>query len=158
MLTFFDEVTNTVLMPVCALFACITAGWIIKPERVLKELEEGGTPIPDILRATYPVMIRFITPLLILIVEVGGIKAEIEAGNYAVIAFAFILVLICVAIYFIFFKNTYTGVNADEVIADYEESEHEKILEQYNEFMKLKRPEQDAEKYRKQTAFWSGLF
>lgn len=32
-LTFFDEVTNTVLMPVCALFSCIVVGWFITPGR-----------------------------------------------------------------------------------------------------------------------------
>ena len=45
-LTFFDEVTNTVLMPVCALFSCIAVGWIIKPDNAIAEIESEGTAIP----------------------------------------------------------------------------------------------------------------
>ena len=43
-LTFFDEVTNTVLMPVCALFSCIVVGWFITPKRAVAEIEAEGTP------------------------------------------------------------------------------------------------------------------
>ena len=42
-LTFFDEVTNTVLMPVCALFSCIVVGWFITPKRAVAEIEAEGT-------------------------------------------------------------------------------------------------------------------
>lgn len=113
-LTFFDEVTNTVLMPVCALFACLCVGWIIKPARAIRELEESGTTFPLWLKKVFAIMIRFVTPLLILIVEIGGIINEIKAGNYAVVIFAFAIVFLCIVIYFAFFKNSYTGTNADE--------------------------------------------
>ena len=40
------------------------------------------------LKKVYAVMIRFVTPALILIVEIGGLQSEIAAGNTAVIVFA----------------------------------------------------------------------
>lgn len=82
-LTFFDEVTNTVLMPVCALFSCIVVGWFITPRRAVAEIEAGGTPMAGWLKKVYAVMIRFVTPALILIVEIGGLQSEIAAGNVA---------------------------------------------------------------------------
>jgi len=115
-LTFFDEVTNTVLMPVCALMSCITVGWIIKPDVAIKELTEDGTTMPVWLRRVYPVMIKFVTPALILIVEIGGLVSEIKAGATAVVIFAYSLVAIGIIVYFLFFRNTYTGTNADEQI------------------------------------------
>ena len=116
-LTFFDEVTNTVLMPVCALFSCIVVGWFITPRRAVAEIEAGGTPMSGWLKKVYAVMIRFVTPALILIVEIGGLQSEIAAGNTAVIVFAYALVALCVAAYFLFFRNTDTGTNADEKLS-----------------------------------------
>lgn len=117
-LTFFDSVTNTVLMPVCALFACIAVGWIIKPEKAIKEIEAGGTKLPGWLKKLFPVMIKFITPTLILIVEIGGVSSEISNGNYAVIIFALALVLIGFVVYNLFLKNSNTGTNQDENIPE----------------------------------------
>ena len=116
-LTFFDEVTNTVLMPVCALFSCIVVGWFITPKRAVAEIEAGGTPMAGWLKKVYAVMIRFVTPALILIVEIGGLQSEIAAGNTAVIVFAYALVALCVAAYFAFFRNRDTGTNADEKLS-----------------------------------------
>ncbi len=113
-LTFFDEVTNTVLMPLCALFACIGIGWILKPEKAIDEMRKEGTVISDALAKVYKVFVKYITPILIIIVEIGGLKSEIEAGNIPVIITALALMLICAIIYFKFFVNTDTGTNEDE--------------------------------------------
>ena len=113
-LTFFDEVTNTVLMPVCALFACIAVGWIIKPKNAIREMEDEGCRMPPWLERFYSVMIRYITPLLIVIVEIGGLASEIQSGNIAVVVFAYGLIAVCAIVYFAFFRNHDTGCNADE--------------------------------------------
>ena len=115
-LTFFDEVTNTVLMPVCALFACIAVGWIIKPDKALDEMNELGSTTPNWLKGVYKVFVKFITPLLIIIVEIGGVKGEFANGAGAVVVFAYALVALCAVVYFAFFKNTETGCNADEEV------------------------------------------
>ena len=113
-LTFFDEVTNTVLMPICALFACLAVGWIIKPQNAIAEIESEGTPMAPWLKGFYSVMIRYITPVLIIVVEIGGLASEIKAGNIAVVVFAYALIAVCAAVYFAFLRNSYTGTNADE--------------------------------------------
>ena len=113
-LTFFDEVTNTVLMPVCALFACVAVGWIIKPKDAIREMEDEGCRMAPWLERFYSVMIRYITPLLIVIVEIGGLASEIQSGNIAVVVFAYGLIAVCAIVYFAFFRNHDTGCNAVE--------------------------------------------
>ena len=129
-LTFFDEVTNTVLMPVCALFSCLVIGWIIGPKTAVKEMEEHGdrSKIPHALASIYAVMVKFVTPALILIVEIFGVKNEIDGGNAPVVIAAYALIAVCVAVYFIFFHNTETGTNDDEVAID-----GGRTLESFNE-------------------------
>ena len=41
----------------------------------------------------------------------------ILAANTAVVVFAYALVALCVAAYFLFFRNTDTGTNADEKLS-----------------------------------------
>ena len=116
-LTFFDEVTNTLAMPFCALMACIVVGWVLKPDTAIAEMRATGTEVSPLIESIYKVFVKFITPILILVVEFGGIKSEIEAGNIAVVISAIVLVLIAVAAYFMFFINGETGTNEDEKIA-----------------------------------------
>ena len=113
LITFFDEVTNTVLMPVCTLFACFVIGWLIKPKNAMAEMEEGGTPL-GFVRRIFPLMVRFVTPLLIIVVEIGGVVTKIRAGQWFVVAAAYALLAIAAVAYFIFCKNADTGTNADE--------------------------------------------
>ena len=113
LLTFFDEVTNTVLMPVCAFFACLVVGWLIKPKNAMEEMEREGTPL-GFLRKIFPFMVRFVTPLLILVVEIGGVITKIKAGQWYVVVAAYALIAIAIAAYFFFCKNADTGTNADE--------------------------------------------
>ncbi len=114
-LTFFDEVTNTVLMPVCALFALICVGWVITPQKMFTELEKLGTKFPTWLKGFFTVMVRFITPALVIIIEIGGVRAKIQSGQSAVVIFAYALVAVCAILYFAFLRNSNTGTNADEV-------------------------------------------
>ena len=114
LLSFFDEVTNTVLMPVCALFACVAIGWVIGPKNAMVEMEDGATRL-GFLKKIFPVMVRYITPALILVVEIGGIVDKIAGGQWYVVVAAYLLLAIAAAAYFIWFKNTDTGTNADEV-------------------------------------------
>lgn len=117
LLSFFDEVTNTVLMPVCAFFACVAIGWIIKPKTAMDEMEDGTTRL-GFLRKIYPVMVRYITPALIVIVEIGGVVSKIGAGQWYVVVAAYLLLALAAAAYFIWFRNTDTGTNADELSID----------------------------------------
>ena len=113
LLTFFDEVTNTVLMPVCAFFACITVGWLLGPKTAMLEMEDGTTRL-GFLKKIFPVMVRFITPALILVVEIGGIITKFQKGEWFVVVAAYLLLALGVGAYFLFFKNSDTGTNACE--------------------------------------------
>ena len=119
-LTFLDEATNTVLMPVCALFSCIAVGWLIKPKKAITEMEESGTrsKINPVLAAIYSVMVKFITPALIIVVEIFGIKSKFDAKQQAVVFCAYGLLAVCVIAYFLFLRNSETGTNDDEIAAD----------------------------------------
>ncbi len=129
-LTFFDEVTNTVLMPVCALFSCIALGWCVGPKAAIHEMETHGdrSKIPPFLAAVYSVMVKFITPALILIVEISGISAKLKDGNAPVVIAAYALIAACIAVYFLFLRNAETGTNDDEIAID-----GDRTSEQFNE-------------------------
>ena len=117
LLTFFDEVTNAVLMPVCAFFACVTVGWLIGPKTAMDEMEDGATRL-GFLRKIYPTMVRFVTPALILVVEIGGIVAKIRDGYWFVVVAAYGLLAVAAAVYFLFFRKGNTGTNADEELVE----------------------------------------
>ena len=114
LLSFFDEVTNTVLMPVCAFFACLAIGWFVGPKEAMLEMEDGTTRL-GFLKKIFPVMVRYITPALILVVEIGGIVDKIAGGQWYVVVAAYLLLAIAAAAYFLWFKNSDTGTNADEL-------------------------------------------
>ena len=115
-LTFLDEITNTVLMPVAAFLACVVVGWIIKPKKAMEEMEAEGSKL-GFMKKLYPVFVKFITPALILVVEVGGVKGEFDGGMAPVVYCAYALVAVCVVVYFAAFKNSNTGTNDDEKLA-----------------------------------------
>lgn len=126
MLTFFDEMTNTVLMPVGAFLSCLTIGWLIdkgpfkrklNPFSTLRALEDDGLKLGKFGKF-FAIMIKYVTPLLILFIEVAGIIGKISSEGvkyWWVIVFSLLLVAISVSVYFIFFKNTETGCNLDEL-------------------------------------------
>ncbi len=123
LLDFFDIVTNTVLMPVCAFFGCVAVGWFIGPRRAVKEMEEDGQRL-GFLRGIYQVMVKYITPLFILVIEVFGVfdlifpakegSRSFSANGLGITLFAYLLLTVGVVIYFVFFRNRDTGCNADE--------------------------------------------
>ena len=67
-LDLFDYVTNSVLMPIIALITCILFGWVLKPSWVTDEAEAGGAKY--YLKHLYRVMIRYIAPILLIILLV----------------------------------------------------------------------------------------
>ena len=125
-LDFFDTVTNTVLMPVCALGSCVAIGWFVdkkltaNPMKTYRALEEDGLSLGKFGKI-FAVMVKYVTPLLILVVEIFGVKDLLFPGGVfnvnglGVVLTAYGLLFVAIAIYFIFFKNRDTGCNADEI-------------------------------------------
>ena len=60
-----DYVSNNVLMPIVAIGTCILIGWVLKPKTVVEEATKNGESFGR--EKLYNVMIKFITPVLLLI-------------------------------------------------------------------------------------------
>ncbi len=123
LLDFFDIVTNTVLMPVCAFFSCIAVGWFIGPKKATEEMGEDGQKL-GFLKPVYQVMVKFITPVLIAVIECFGVfdlvfpltdGARTFSGNgFGIFLFSYGLLAVGIAVYFLFFRKGKTGCNEDE--------------------------------------------
>lgn len=67
-LDIMDYISNNCLMPVVALLTCILIGWIAKPDIIIDEVTQGKYKFSR--KWLYIVMIKFVAPLLILILLV----------------------------------------------------------------------------------------
>ena len=70
-LDMFDFLTNSVLMPIVALLTCIFIGYVIKPESLICEMEEGGVKFK--LKKMFVVMIKYIAPIFITLILISSI-------------------------------------------------------------------------------------
>ena len=123
LLSFFDTVTNTVLMPVCAFFSCFAIGWLMGPKKAVDEMHEDGQKL-GFFRPIFMFMVKYVTPLLILAIEVIGVFELIfpkgdagrvfSADGLGITLSSYGLLVLGIAVYFLFFKKHSTGTNADE--------------------------------------------
>ena len=60
-----DYISNYVLMPVVSIATCIFVGWIAKPKTIIDEVTLGGFRFGR--EKLYVVMVKFITPVLLLL-------------------------------------------------------------------------------------------
>ncbi len=145
-LDFLDKITNVVLMPLGALGACVALGWFafkgetkadfFNPMYLCRALEEDGLKL-GWFGKIFAVMVKYVTPLLILIVEIFGViefiapkmdGVRVFSGNgLGIVLTAYAIFAVAIAVYFIFLRNTETGENADELII--EQKLAEKALE-----------------------------
>lgn len=67
-LSFFDFISNSVLMPIVALFTCIFVGYVIKPKTLIEEarLKKGEATL-------FSVVIRFVAPVCIVLILLSSI-------------------------------------------------------------------------------------
>lgn len=74
-LDIMDYISNNCLMPVVAIGTCILVGWILKPKVIIDEVEKTGCKLGR--KNLYTVMIRYIAPILLVILllkSVGILK------------------------------------------------------------------------------------
>ncbi len=137
-LDFLDEMTNVVLMPLGALGVCISIGWLgfkgekkrdnFNPMYLDKALKKDGLDL-GWLSKFFVVMVKYVTPVLIMVVEIFGVvefifpKGQFSADGLGVVLSAYAIFAIIIATYFIFFKKTDTGTNADELLIEEKASE-----------------------------------
>ena len=65
LLDVMDYISNSVMMPFIALLSAILIGWIKTPDYVIGEMERNGETFGR--KAIYRVMIRYIAPLMMLV-------------------------------------------------------------------------------------------
>lgn len=66
-----DYFSNSFLMPIISVATCILIGWVVKPAFVINEVKENGNKFGR--QGMYVVMIRFIAPLLLVILFLQGL-------------------------------------------------------------------------------------
>ena len=67
-LTFFDYLSNSVLMPIVALCTCLLGGWFIKKEVLELEITKNGEKFGR--RYIYRVMVKYIAPIFLIMILV----------------------------------------------------------------------------------------
>lgn len=70
-LTFFDFLSNSVLMPIVALFTCILVGWIIKTKVITDEVTLNGERFRR--KGLYEVMVKYVAPVVLVMILITGI-------------------------------------------------------------------------------------
>ena len=66
-----DFISNSVLMPICALLTCIFVGFIIKPQTIIDEATHGGAKFKS--KNMFVVMIKYIAPIFLILILVSSI-------------------------------------------------------------------------------------
>ncbi|MBR4965100.1 MAG: sodium-dependent transporter [Lachnospiraceae bacterium] len=67
-LTFFDYLSNSVMMPIVALCTCLLGGWFIKKEVLESEITKNGEKFGR--RYIYRVMVKYIAPIFLIMILV----------------------------------------------------------------------------------------
>ena len=119
-LSFLDTVTNTVFMPVCAFFSCVTVGWFIGAKTSIQELKADGHTFGK-LEGLVAIMMKFVAPVLIAVIEIFGlIDLIFPTGTFSfnglcIVLVSYALFGVLIAVYFLFLRNKETGSNQDEI-------------------------------------------
>lgn len=70
-LDIMDYLSNNILMPVLAIGTCILIGWVVKPKTVIEEATKNGERFTR--RHLYIAMVKFIAPVLLLVLLLGSL-------------------------------------------------------------------------------------
>lgn len=73
-LTFFDWISNSVLMPIVALITCILVGYFVKPKTILEEVTRNGEKLGR--KGLYVVMVKVVAPICLVIILVAYTLAQ----------------------------------------------------------------------------------
>ncbi len=70
-LDFFDFLTNSVIMPIIALFTCIVVGYVIKTKTIEDEVEECNAKFKR--KILFRIVIKFVAPICIILILLSSI-------------------------------------------------------------------------------------
>lgn len=73
-LTFFDWISNSVLMPIVALITCIMVGYFVKPKMVLDEATRNGEKLGR--KGLYIVMVKVVAPICLVVILLAYTLAQ----------------------------------------------------------------------------------
>ncbi len=76
LLTFFDDITNKILMPIGVICTCLVISISLKTDNVLKEMQAEGVQFK--LYKVWASCIKFVTPVLVAVVLIAGIVGIIS--------------------------------------------------------------------------------
>ena len=78
-LDFFDFISNSVLMPIIALFTCIFVGYIIKPKTLIEEIELNDVKFKK--KALFAIVIKYFAPICIVLILVTSVLGAFGLFN-----------------------------------------------------------------------------
>ncbi len=78
-LTVFDTLTNSVMMPIVALLTCIMIGYVIKPKALIEEIELGGS---FKWKTLFTVVIKYIAPVCIVLILIFSVFDAFGIGGF----------------------------------------------------------------------------
>lgn len=73
LLDLFDFIANSVMMPIVAFLTCVFVGWIIKPKSLIAEIKQSSNFGAE---RAWVLMIKFIAPVLIVIILIAFVAAQ----------------------------------------------------------------------------------
>lgn len=79
-LTFCDFISNSILLPVVAFLTCIMIGWFVGADYIIAEATKNGETFKR--KNIYRIMIRYIAPVLLLIILVFYTLAQFGVIQY----------------------------------------------------------------------------
>ena len=79
-LTFFDYISNSILMPIVALFTCIMFGWIVGTKQIEDEVTKNGESFGR--RKVFQIMIKYICPICLVVILVFYSLAQFGFISY----------------------------------------------------------------------------
>ncbi len=70
-LTFFDFISNSVIMPIVALITCILVGWFVGTKAICDEVSRNGEHFGR--KALYEVMVKYLAPVCLVVILVFSV-------------------------------------------------------------------------------------
>jgi len=70
-LDFFDFISNSVIMPIVALFTCILVGYVIKPKTIVEEVETNSVKFKA--KKLFVVVIKYVAPIFIVLILASSV-------------------------------------------------------------------------------------
>lgn len=81
-LEFFDLVTNNLLMPIAATATCIAIGWVVKPKKIVDEVEQCGQRF--VAKKMYVFMVKYAAPVLMAVLLVEEIVRNLKLWDWKI--------------------------------------------------------------------------